>query len=186
MEPIKNFFNCSFDEWEQSVLLNSLAQLRVLHGLFPFREKNVTSSVIFFAGGGTNGPFTNYSAYCAAKILLIKICELLDDENEDVNPYIIGPGWVRTKMHNQTINNPLESGKNYQRTIDFLSSDIQGTSYDDIYNCIKWCNSQGKSVAGGRNFSVVHDRWSSDGDLLVETLRNDINKYKLRRFKNDE
>ena len=30
----------------------------------------------YSAGGGTNNPFTNYSAYCVSKIALIKMCEL--------------------------------------------------------------------------------------------------------------
>ncbi len=51
------------------------------------------------AGGGTNNPFTNYSAYCVAKIALIKMTELLDDEEKKLNIFIIGPGFVRTRIH---------------------------------------------------------------------------------------
>ncbi len=184
MEPIGKFFASDFDRWEQSVVVNATAQLRFLHGIYPLRRKGKFCHVAFFAGGGTNNPFTNYSAYCAAKIMLIKMCELLDDENKNLNVFIIGPGWVRTKIHAQTINGRLGAGLNYVRTSKFLKSSNPGTDYQDIYDCIHWCISKGNSVAGGRNFSVVHDSWRDEGAVLARQLRNDLDKFKLRRFKN--
>jgi NAD(P)-dependent dehydrogenase (short-subunit alcohol dehydrogenase family) len=184
MEPIGGFFEGDFDTWEQSVLLNSTAQLRVLHALYPYRRPGQISHVAYFAGGGTNNPFTNYSAYCVSKIMLIKMCELLDDETKDLNVFIVGTGWVRTKMHTQTLNNQGTAGNNYQRTVEFIRSDNPGTSFDDIYNCINWCVTQGRAITGGRNFSVVHDPWRQGGENLARLLRDDVNKFKLRRFKN--
>jgi len=184
LEPVGGFFACDFDEWEKSIIINSLAQLRFLHEIYPLRKKNEVSNVVFFAGGGTNSPFTNYSAYCLAKIMLIKICELLDDENNDLNAFIIGPGWVRTKIHKQTIDNHLSAGNNFHKTMKFLNSKNKGTSFEDIYNCINWCITMGKDAAGGRNFSIVHDPWQNGGKKLAEQLRRDINKFKLRRYGN--
>ncbi len=186
MEPIGSFFTCNFDEWEQSVVTNSTAQLRVVHELYPYRRIDETCHVAFFAGGGTNNAFKNYSAYCVSKIMLIKMCELLDDENSDLNVFIVGPGWVRTKIHEQTLGNPSGAGDSYQSTLDFLGSKTSGTSEKDIYGCIKWCITHGKHVAGGRNLSVVHDPWKNEGMGLAEQLLNDTDKYKLRRFKNND
>ncbi len=185
-EPIGRFFDCNFDEWESSVVVNSTAQLRVLHQLYPYRCKGETCNVVFFAGGGTNNPFPSYSAYCISKILLIKMCELLDDENKDLNVFILGPGFVRTKIHKQTLDHRAVAGQNYERTVQFLRPDNPGTSFDDIYECINWAIGQGREVAGGRNFSVVHDPWRQAGARLVEQLRGDSNKFKLRRFGNED
>lgn len=185
MEPIGSFFECDYDDWENSVTINSLAQLRFLHNLYPLRQKKKISNVVFFAGGGTNNSFKNYSAYCISKIMLIKMCELIDDEYGDINVFIIGPGWVRTKMHNQTFRNSLSAGENYKKTVEFFNSSSEGTSSDDIYHCIKWCIAQGKSIAGGRNFSVVHDHWNDASMDLAEQLQRDDHMYKLRRYKND-
>jgi NADP-dependent 3-hydroxy acid dehydrogenase YdfG len=184
MEPIGNFFACDFDAWEKSVIVNSIAQLRFLHGMYPYRSKGNFSHVVFFADGRTEGTFTNYSAYCVSKILLIKMCELLDDENKDLNVFIIGPGWVRTKIHKQTLDNALSAGQNYNRTVEFLQTEFPGTSTRDIYNCINWCIEQGREIVGGRNFSVVHDYWGQNRLQLAKQLRNDQNKFKLRRFRN--
>ena len=185
MEPIGKFFNTDFDDWENSIIVNSTSQLRFLHELYPHRRKNSLNHVVFFAGGGTNNPFTNYSAYCTSKIMLIKMCELLDDENKDLNAFIIGPGWVRTKIHAQTLRGRLAAGSNYDRTKQFLKSDNPGTDYRDIFDCINWCIDQGRQVSGGRNFSVVHDPWQKKGKSLARQLRADSNKFKLRRFKNN-
>ncbi len=185
MEPIGNFFTYDFNSWEDSVVNNSTAQLRFLHSIYSYRckEKGL-SHVAFFAGGGTNSAFKNYSAYCASKILLIKMCELLDDENDDLNVFIIGPGWVRTKIHNQTLESQRNAGQNYGKTVEFLQTDVTGTTNKDIYDCINWCIKQGKNAVGGRNFSVVHDKWRNSGKKLSKQLLSDPDKFKLRRFKN--
>lgn len=185
-EPLGKFFSCDFDTWDQSVRTNCNDQLRVLHFLYPFRRKGSVSHVAFFAGGGTNNAFPNFSAYCASKIMLIKMCELLDDENEDLNVFIVGPGWVRTKIHNQVLNHPEGAGKSYQKVKKFLDSGESGTSNESIYDCINWCIEQGKEVAGGRNFSVVHDPWIEEGQGLVTRLRENPDKFKLRRNGNVE
>lgn len=185
MEPIGNFFTCDFDSWEESVINNSTSQLRFLYEIHEYRRKEKgLSHVVFFAGGGTNGAFKNYSAYCVSKILLIKMCELLDDENDDLNVFIVGPGWVRTKIHSQTLESQRNAGKNYQKTMEFLKANVAGTSNKDIYDCINWCVKQGKKTASGRNFSVVHDKWRNSGVKLSKQLLSDPDKYKLRRFKN--
>jgi len=184
MEPIGKFFKTKFDQWEDSLVANSIGQLRFLYNIYPYRNKNKVPSVIYFAGGGTNSAMSNYSAYCASKIILIKTCELLDDENRDLNVFIVGPGWVRTKILNQTLRNAKAAGEAYKRTEAFLKSGRSGTSYEDIYDCINWCVAQGKRVVGGRNISVVHDYWRSGGKKLASQLLDDSNKFKLRRFKN--
>jgi len=187
MNPIGKFMDISFSDWEQSIGINALKQLSFLHALYPYRMKDSMSHAAFFAGGGTNNPFTNYSAYCVSKIFLIKMCELLDDEIPDMNPFIIGPGFVRTKIHDETLSQIHAAGANYEKTQMFLHSDEPGTTHDEIYDCINWCIKQGKPVVGGRNISLVHDPWRENrGEILKSQLITDIDKYKLRRSGNTD
>lgn len=172
LEPIVPFFSSDFDVWEEAVKTNSLAQLRVLHALWHYRRKEQLCHAAFFAGGGTNSPLPNYSAYAVSKLFLIKMCELLDSENPDLNAFIVGPGLLPTKIH--------------RPHIDVLPLIENSASFKDIYHCINWCISQGKEVTGGRNFSVVHDKWRDGGEQLREQLLQDLNKFKLRRFRNSE
>ena len=183
MEPIGPWASLDFDAWEQSVTVNSLAQLRVLHGLYPHRKPGLAHAALF-AGGGTNNPFTNYSAYCVSKIMLIKMCELIDDEVPDLNAFIIGPGFLPTKIHAQTFANPEGAGQNVEKTKQFFEAPGRVATYADLYDCINWCVAGGRDVMGGRNLSAVHDPWKDPDNALAEGLRRDGNQFKLRRAGN--
>lgn len=183
--PLESFFKCSFDEWSSSIHINAIEQLRILHQLHCWRKQDGVANVVFFAGGGVNNSVVNFSAYTLSKIMLIKMCEFIDAENSDLNIFIVGPGWTRTKVHNLILEKVSKDDQKYQDTIDFLAGGV-GTSMDDIYECIQWLCGQGKSVASGRNFSVVHDMWKGDNSVqLARELAHDPDMYKLRRYRND-
>lgn len=179
--PLNGFFESDFDEWSASVHVNAIEQLRVLHGLYPLRRKGITANAVFFAGPGTNNAVKNFSALAVSKIMLIKMCELLDAETSDLNVFIVGPGWTKTKTHWQILADPHVSKEKYEETMRFMQSG-QGTKMEDIYRCIRWLSRKGRRVSGGRNFSVVHDRWGKED--LAKALLKDIDMYKLRRFQN--
>lgn len=185
-KPIGLFFNCDFDRWSDSLHINAIEQLRVLHGIYALRKKGKIVNAMFFAGPGTNNAVSNYTAYAISKIILIKMCEFIDFETPDLNIFIAGPGWTKTKMHYETINESRENvGENYDKTVDFMQNAV-GTSMDDIFDCIVWLCEQGKEIASGRNFSVVYDAWKGEHNKkLIEALKSDRNMYKLRRCKND-
>ncbi|MGP1675912.1 MAG: SDR family NAD(P)-dependent oxidoreductase [Burkholderiales bacterium] len=180
-EPIGRFFALDFDAWERSVAVNMTAQLRAIHGLYPWRDASRVVNVALLAGGGTNNPFRCYSAYCVAKIGLIKMCELIDDEAEDVNAFILGPGFVKTKVHEETLRAGAMAEGNLERVRRFVEHGA-GTTFEDIYKCLRWAMAAGREVAGGRNFSVVHDGWRSGA--LGEELKRDRDMFKLRRHRN--
>ena len=181
LEPINSFFSTNFDAWERSVITNSTAQLRMLHAVHGLRARSGLSKVLFFAGGGTNGPFDNYSAYCLGKLALIKMTELLHSECLDLQVSIIGTGWVNTKIHHQTLAAGESAGSNFDTTRQFMaSSNGVGTSLETVAECIDWCLSAPRSAVGGRNFSLVHDQWRQP--QFIEELIANPNSYKLRRF----
>jgi NAD(P)-dependent dehydrogenase (short-subunit alcohol dehydrogenase family) len=180
MEPIGPFLGLDGNRWVESINVNALMPCLLLQTLYPLRRPGRIADVAFFAGGGTNNPFRNYSAYCLSKILLIKMCELLDDETPDLNAFILGPGYVSTKIHRQTERAGAAAGDNLAKTRRF--AETPGTSMDDILDCLEWCVAQGRATVGGRNLSVVHDAWRGGGEALACRLRMDTNMFKLRRF----
>ncbi|MDP8244287.1 MAG: SDR family oxidoreductase [Candidatus Hinthialibacter antarcticus] len=184
-DPVGSFLDCDFDEWESSIQVNFTAQLRIAHALLPYRSSgaNTPPCVLFFAGGGANNATVNYSAYTISKIALIKMCELLDAEIQDARFAIVGPGWVKTKIHQSTLEAGVEKvGANYDKTRSKLNSD-ECTPMSDVLNCCDWIINSPRDVVSGRNFSVVFDAW---GDPELESmLRNNFNMYKLRRHGND-
>jgi len=125
----------------------------------------------------------NYSAYTISKIALIKMCELLDAEIPDTNFVILGPGWVKTKIHQATLDaGGQKAGANYQKTITKLAGD-ECTPMDKVVACCDWLLGAERKAVSGRNFSLVFDKWGSAA--LTEELLKDPNMYKLRRHKND-
>lgn len=183
-EPIGPFAELTFDQWEQSIAVNFTSQLRITHSLLPSRatQTNPEPCVLYFAGGGTNSATVNYSAYTISKIALIKMCELLDAEISDARFAIIGPGWVKTKIHAETLRAGSAAGNNLKRTQEKLD---QGdfTPMDRVLDCCDWLIAAPREVVSGRNFSVVFDAWDDQG--LAAELRSDPNMYKLRRSGND-
>lgn len=184
-EPIGSFWECEGDAWDKAIAINALAPLRVLRALWPYRNKTAQPAVAFFSGAGTNNAAPAYSAYSSSKIFLIKMCELLDAESLDTSFFILGPGIVRTKIHDQTLRAPAKSGPNYKKVVDFLGSEDPGTSHDDIYSCLRWCIGLPKEAIGGRNISIVYDPWRKGGEALSAALVAAPDLYKLRRFGND-
>lgn len=181
-EPIGLFGDVSFDEWAESLGINLIGQLRFLHACLATSSPG-KSRILFFAGGGTNRATLNYSAYTLAKIASIKMVELLAEEYPELCFTILGPGWVKTKIHDSTLSSPGRSGDNYATTLrHFEQNDF--FPIEDLMKCIDWLFQEDTFLISGRNFSAVHDAWGSDSLNLA--LRQDRNLYKLRRAGNDE
>lgn len=182
--PVGPFEKVDIDQWSSSLELNFLNQMRILHKLLSCRDKvKGNKSVLFFAGGGTNNTVVNYSAYTISKIALIKSCELLDSEIPDVKFSIVGPGWVKTKIHEATLQAGEQfAGTNFEKTQKKLNSN-ECVPMQNVIGSFEWLLTQPKKIAGGRNFSTVFDCWGQEE--LEKLLAQDENMYKLRRWKND-
>jgi dihydromonapterin reductase / dihydrofolate reductase len=181
--PAQDFFECEFDQWQNSLFVNAIGPLRLVHGLYPLAKSK--AQVVFFAGGAANGAVVHMSAYAISKIMLTKMTEFIDAEYPNLHVSIIGPGWTLTKIHESILKGKKVSDLKRIQT----QNDIKhrpSTSMEDIDACVEWVCSQPKSLTSGRNFSVVYDPWRQDKcQSLVKALKKDVNMYKLRRHGND-
>jgi NAD(P)-dependent dehydrogenase (short-subunit alcohol dehydrogenase family) len=184
-EPIGLFDSCSFDEWAHSIEVNFINQLRFLHGILPTKNQEPSDNgptVIFFAGGGVNNAPIRYSAYTVAKVAMVKMVELLAAEMPDVKFVIVGPGWVKTKIHNSVLGSKENAGASYDRTIE----KFKNNEFVPMSRVVECCNamiSGDKAALTGRNISVEFDCWNEPQFLSFLNENSDI--YKLRRFGND-
>jgi NAD(P)-dependent dehydrogenase (short-subunit alcohol dehydrogenase family) len=183
LDPVGPFAECDFAAWSASLTANFIAQMHVLHELLPARRRGsgLSPLALFFAGGGANNATVNYSAYTLAKIALTKAVELLDAELPDCRFAILGPGWVKTKIHEATLQAGERAGANYRRTLDKLARD-ECVPMELVVECCNWLVGAERHVIGGRNFSAVYDAWGDP--RLDEMLRGDRDMYKLRRAGN--
>jgi NAD(P)-dependent dehydrogenase (short-subunit alcohol dehydrogenase family) len=180
--PAQDFFECDFNQWQDSLFVNAIGPLRLVHGLYPLR--NSGARIVFFAGGAANGAVVRLSAYAISKIILTKMTEFIDAEYPGLHVSIIGPGWTKTKIHQDILlDKTVSSAKRSQTRKDMANK--PSTSMKDIDACIEWVCSQPKGLTSGRNFSVVFDPWRQDKrERLVAALKKDANMYKLRRHGN--
>ncbi|HVK99976.1 MAG TPA: SDR family oxidoreductase [Dongiaceae bacterium] len=181
MEPIGRFETLDFEQWAESVDINFINQLCAVHRLLPARGEN--AQVIFFAGAATNGTADCFSAYAISKIALIKMTELLDSEMPDVRFSIVGPGWVRTKIHQETLRAEDRCEASFQATVQHLEQD-DFVAMDKVVACIDWLSQQEKAAVGGRNISTQYDQWARAG--FAELLEQHADFGKLRRSGNRE
>ena len=181
LDPISSLKKVNFDTWTESIMINSINQIRCITNIIKNKKKLIR--IVLFAGGGTNNATANYSAYTLSKMMLIKFAELIDFEMKNINCSIIGPGVVKTKLHNSTFINKKFAGENFKKIKKKLNGP-NSVPISRVVKCIEWILKQNKKVISGRNISLVHDAWGST--QIVGALSKDNNLYKLRRFGNEK
>lgn len=184
LEPVGELINIDLNEWVEAIAENSSYQIAALINAIRIRPKKNYASVILFAGGGTNSATTNYSSYTLGKISLIKAVELLDKEINHIKFSIIGPGWVKTKIHKETLNAKENAGLNYSKTLEMINNPDKFNPMDKVINDVCKIISLPKDLVGGRNFSSVHDNLSLKNLKKLKDLNADF--YKLRRSQNEK
>jgi len=165
-------------KWANSININFTNQIYLLLKLLAKRSKKKIKRIILWSGTGSNNAPKYYSAYTVSKISLTKITEIFDAELNDCILSVIGPGWVKTKIHNETLRNKIYSRENYFNTKYHLKNNIFN-SIKSVTDCVLAIMKLPKESIGGRNISVQFDNWRSK--KFNDFLKSDINIYKLRR-----
>jgi NAD(P)-dependent dehydrogenase (short-subunit alcohol dehydrogenase family) len=178
LKPIGLFEEIDEQEWEFSLHINFISQAIFVKRFLNYRNLAMDSTVLMFAGGGTNSATERYSAYTLAKIATIKFCELMNHEIQQTKFVAIGPGWVNTKIHNETLESKEAAGFNFEITNE-KKKDNSMTPIDYVVDCIDRVIKMRKSNVGGRNISVAYDNWRSDE--FENQLINQPDSLKLRR-----
>lgn len=188
-KPIGLFTHNKASDWANSIDLNFTNQMYLLNKLLPLRNKKKIKSIILWAGGGTNNPVKNYSAYTVSKIAQIKMAELINHEIRDIKVSIIGPGFVKTKIHNETLEN--KQNEHYDETIRRLKE--SNVPISKVVSCFKRLVQAEKNIYGGRNISAEFDDWGSINfeealkqDENISKLRRDLNEFKISDLNIDE
>lgn len=181
LQPIGPFERLDPKKWAKSFNLNFTNQMAALQELLSLRNSRVKGgpSVIFFSGGGVNDAPVRYSAYTVSKIAMIKMCEILSAELPDTRFVSIGPGWVDTKIHKETLAARADAGENYARTKAKLKKK-DFTPMERVVECVDWALNSKREAVSGRNINIARDRWS-DKSFGKKLMRN-RHLLKLRKY----
>jgi len=180
LQPLDLFTQANIDEWIYAFNTNFTNQVRVLHELLNIsvvKPKN-PRTVLFFAGGAKSSATKFMSAYSIAKIALTKFVELCQIENPSDKFSIIGPGWINTKIHQQTLDAGYADAEISELTIKRIKSG-DFNNIDELACMIEWIISSSVEIIGGRNFSLSTDEWTNES--LTQALLDDSDLFKLRR-----
>lgn len=182
MLPVGPFENNDFRVWKKSLNVNLISPLEIVHGLLPYGSKiEIKPLITFIAGGGTNGAPTNFSSYIISKIALLKATEILDAELDNFRTVIFGPGWIKTKIHDEVLQYRNAAPDAFEETERRLLAD-DFTPMGSVISFMDWAIEQSKEVLAGRNFSSRDDPWYQ-ADFSKKLLK-DPSLLKLRRHSN--
>jgi NAD(P)-dependent dehydrogenase (short-subunit alcohol dehydrogenase family) len=182
LQPIGVFDGVSFDDWNDGFRINCLNPLRLIHGMLGKSLLSQNAMILTFAGGGINSAPTNYSSYTLSKIALTKSMEILAAEYPNKRFISLGTGWIKSPIHNQTLEADISAGENLaELNRRLLENDFQPV--ESVSDFVLWAYGQNVQSISGRNFSLAFDDWKNPE--LVTQLESDNNMFKLRRFGND-
>ena len=180
LAPIGKFTEIDFSEWRRSLEVNFLSQIEFITEVLKLTSdtSGKPRRVISFAGSGTNSAPVNFSAYTLSKIALIKAMELLAVEYPEVFFLSLGTGWMKSPIHEQT----LEAGKLAGDALEETRRRLQSNDFGDpelLIDFIKWYLSINDPRISGRNIALQGDAWKATG--FIDSLTSTDDAFKLRR-----
>lgn len=112
-------------EFADAIRINLLGTFYMCHYFVPLLKRAKRGKIVNYSGGGASGPFPNFSAYAVGKAAIVRLTENmaleLKQNNIDVNA--VAPGFVVTRLHQQTLNAGDKAGKDFlKKTAEQISS----------------------------------------------------------------
>lgn len=198
--PIGKTVEVSAEEFARALEINFLGTVYMCQAVAPalqrFRESvskpgvsnppggSTRARIISLAGGGAASPFPFYSAYATSKAALVRLTEnlALELEEDGVDVNCIAPGFVITRLHQQT----LQAGADHAGSKFFKTTEEQiskgGVPPEKTAELVTFLLSAAGDGVSGRFLSAPWDPWQ-DPDF-VERLRTDKDLATLRRIDN--
>lgn len=113
--PIGRIEDTDWAEWERAVSINLFGTAYCMRAAIKyFRNKNRRGKIINISGGGATGSRPYFSSYAAAKVAIVRLTEILADENKEygIDINAIAPGAMNTQMMEEILNaGPDKAGK---------------------------------------------------------------------------
>ncbi len=167
-------------EFLKGIMVNLLGSYNMCYYGINLLKKATRGKIINFSGGGVTSNFPNYSSYSCSKIALVKFTENLAEEYPQIDSNIIAPGFLKTKLAEQTIKVGEKAGSFYNKTKDML---IQGGN-DIRYpvDLVSFLLNEESDGITGKLISAPWDDWKNND--FQKQLKEDKDFCSLRRIDN--
>ncbi len=180
--PIGPFWENDWQEWTESFSLNAFVPIRLCRMVLPEMIRRGRGKIINLSGGGAAGPRPGFSAYGAAKTMLVRFTETLAEEVKpfgiDVNA--IAPGAMKSAMTEAVIAaGPGRAGSREYDAAVRLGQDTPDVVSRAAGLCAFLASPASDGISG-RLISAAWDPWERLASHREDLARTDV--YTLRRI----
>jgi len=168
-------------EFTKTININLLGTFHMCHYFIPLLKNSKRGKIVNYSGGGATSPFPNYSAYAVSKIGIVRLTEnmALESKNDNIDINAVAPGFVMTRLHQETIKAGKKAGEDYlKKTLGLISKG--GVSPDIPARLTVFLLSRQSDGITGKLISAPWDPWE-DNNFLTR-LKNDKDLATLRRI----
>lgn len=179
--PIGKLTEVEPTEWFNTIQVNLFGAMVVTRQACLRLQKVGGGRIVLFSGGGAAYPFPNYSAYACSKVGVVRFTETIAQEMaaDQIEINCVAPGFVVTRMHQQTLKAGDRAGKNY---LERTKSEIRKGGVSPTVGATTAAflvSNQAKGITG-KFVAAPYDGWREWTAHLDELKSTDI--FTLRRI----
>ena len=144
-------------------------------------SRRTPGSLVLMSGGGAATPFPRYTAYASAKVGVVRFAETLALEvaEHGIRVNCVAPGFVATRLHEQTLAAGAEAAGSYlETTIGRLNGGAVPASV--AARTVAFLLSPQSQGISGRFVAAPHDGWDAWPGRLEQIRGSDL--FTLRRI----
>lgn len=167
--------------WQEAVMVNLVGPFLVCRAVIPAMIRAGRGKIINMSGGGAASPFPRFSAYAVSKAALVRFTETLALElaNHNIQVNAVAPGFVATRLHQQTLEAGERAGPEFLRnTRDQLAKG--GVDPAIPAALVAFLASEKANRITGKFIHSVWDDWAGFEGHVDEISTTDL--YTLRRI----
>lgn len=168
------------DLWWETLRTNLFGTFLITRAAARRMKQASGGRIVLYAGGGASAPFPNYTSYACSKVAVVRFAETVAQElAPDVEVNCLAPGFVLTRMHQQTLDAGEKAGKDFlEKTQTMLAEG--GVSPAVAAEASAFLVSDAARGITGKFVAAAFDGYSEWPKHLAELQETDI--FTLRRI----
>lgn len=168
------------DLWWETLRINLFGTFLVTRAAARRMKAAGGGRIVLYAGGGAAAPFPNYTSYACSKVAVVRFAETVAQEvAPDVEVNCLAPGFVLTRMHQQTLAAGEKAGKDFlEKTRTML--DEGGVSPTIAAEASAFLVSDAARGITGKFVAAAYDGYTKWPGHIAELRDTDI--FTLRRI----
>ena len=157
--PIGPLQDNDIAEWVDTINVNLTGTFLVCRAVIPVMLGQGGGRIINLSGAGVANAWSNMSAYCASKVAVVRMTEVLAQELEGkgITVNALGPGSVHTSMWEKMTDQAADAGAEFIHELGQRVLSGGGASIDDCAELAVWLASEESGSLTGRVISAAAD-----------------------------